>query len=101
MLSELRRTCALVGIPYGRSKGVVFHDTRHSAATNLIGAEVPEVVALTITGHSDPGVLKRYNIIRRDDVDFGWLWAVMVGVFLVAGVGKVALLIVEQTAPRR
>ena len=35
MLSELR-TRALLGIPYERGKGVVFHDTRHSAVTNLV-----------------------------------------------------------------
>ena len=36
MLSELRQTRALLGIPHGRGKGVVFHDTRHSAVTNLV-----------------------------------------------------------------
>jgi integrase len=67
MLSELRRTCALLGIPYGRGKGVVFHDTRHSAVTNLVDSGVPEPVAMTITGHIDPSVFKRYNV-RRNDV---------------------------------
>jgi len=67
MLSELRRTCEALGIPYGRSKGVVFHDTRHSAVTNLVGAGVPEVVAMTVTGHAERAVFQRYNV-RRDDV---------------------------------
>jgi integrase len=67
MLSELRRTCNALGIPYGRGKGIVFHDTRHSAVTNLVGSGVPEVVAMTVTGHADRSVFQRYNV-RRDDV---------------------------------
>ena len=67
MLSELRRTCTVLGIPYGRGKGIVFHDTRHSAVTNLVGAGVPEVVAMTVTGVADCAVFQRYNV-RRDDV---------------------------------
>ncbi len=67
MVSELQQTCQLLGIPYGRGRGVVFHDTRHSAVTNLVGAGVPEVVAMTVTGHADRSVFQRYNI-RRDDV---------------------------------
>jgi hypothetical protein len=61
MLSELKRTCALLDIPYGRASGVVWHDTRHAAVTNLVGAGVPEVVAMSITGHVDPSIFKRYN----------------------------------------
>jgi integrase len=67
MRSELRRTCKRLGIPYGRGTAIVFHDTRHSAVTNLVAAGTPEPVAMTITGHADPNVFKRYNV-RRDDV---------------------------------
>jgi hypothetical protein len=67
MRSELQRTCALLHIPYGRARGIVWHDTRHSAVTNLVGAGVPEVVAMSITGHVDAKIFKRYNI-RRDAV---------------------------------
>ena len=45
----------------------MFHDTRHGAITNLVAAGVPEVVAMTIGGHADPHVFKRYNV-RRDEV---------------------------------
>jgi integrase len=67
MRSELARTCAALGIPYGRSKGVVFHDTRHSAVTNFVAAGTGEAAAMSITGHADPAVFKRYNV-RRDAV---------------------------------
>ena len=67
MRYELERTCKLLGIPYGRGKGIVFHDTRHSAVTNLVDSGVPEAVAMTITRHVDPSVFKRYHV-RRDDV---------------------------------
>jgi integrase len=67
MDSELERTCVALGIPYGRNKGIVFHDTRHSAVTNLVASGVGEAAAMTITGHVDPNVFKRYNV-RRDAV---------------------------------
>jgi integrase len=67
MRSELKRTCESLGIPYGRGTGIVWHDTRHSAVTNLVAAGAPEVVAMSITGHADASVFKRYNV-RRDDV---------------------------------
>lgn len=69
MCSELARTCALLGIPYGRATrgGVVWHDTRHAAVTNLVGAGVGEAAAMSITGHADPSVFRRYNR-RRDAV---------------------------------
>jgi integrase len=67
MRSELERTCTLLDIPYGRSRGVVFHDTRHSAVTNLVASGTGEAAAMSITGHADPSVFKRYNV-RRDAV---------------------------------
>jgi len=67
MRYELARTCAALGIPYGRSTCVVFHDTRHSAVTNLVASGTGEAAAMSITGHADPTVFKRYNV-RRDVV---------------------------------
>jgi hypothetical protein len=62
---ELARTCAALGIPYGRGTGIVFHDTRHSAVTNLVDSGSGEAAAMSITGHADPSVFKRYHV-RRD-----------------------------------
>jgi integrase len=65
MHSELQRTCRALGIPYGRTTGIVFHDTRHSAVTNLVDSGTGEAAAMSITGHSDPSIFKRYHV-RRD-----------------------------------
>ena len=67
MISELKRTCTLLGIPYGRATGVVFHDTRHSAVTNFVASGTGDAVAMSMTGHGDPTIFKRYNL-RRDSV---------------------------------
>ena len=64
MLSELRRTCKLLDIPYGGARGIVFHDTRHSAVTNLVASGTGEAAAVSITGHLDPKVFKNYNVPR-------------------------------------
>ena len=67
MRSELERTFTHLGIPYGRSTGVVFHDTRHSAVTNLVASGTGEAAAMSMTGHVDPSIFKQYNV-RRDGV---------------------------------
>jgi integrase len=67
MKYEFKRACLALGIPYGRGRGVVFHDARHSAVSNLVGAGVPEAAAMTITGHADSNVFRRHNV-RRDAV---------------------------------
>jgi integrase len=65
MHSELQRTCRALGIPYGRTTGIVFHDTRHAAVTNLVDSGTGEAAAMSITGHVDPSIFKRYHV-RRD-----------------------------------
>ena len=63
--SELKRTCVHLGIPYGRTTGKVFHDTRHTAKTNLTEADIPDEIAMTITGHKDVKTFRGYHVVRK------------------------------------
>ncbi|MCP9496717.1 MAG: site-specific integrase [Pyrinomonadaceae bacterium MAG19_C2-C3] len=64
----IRRACEELGIPYGRftAGGLVFHDTRHTAVTNLIdsGASIP--TAQSITGHGSRYMLLTYAHAMTD-----------------------------------
>jgi integrase len=40
---------------------VTFHGLRHGAATLLLGAGVPDAVAIRIMGHADTAILRRYQ----------------------------------------
>lgn len=42
-------------------KGLRFHDLRHSAATILLAAGMPEGVVVEILGHSTLAMVKRYQ----------------------------------------
>ena len=58
----------LASLPRERPPGLpVWHDTRHSAVTNMTNAVISEPVAMSVTGHADPSVFKRYHV-RRDAV---------------------------------
>jgi integrase len=62
------RFAAKAGFP-----GVTFHGLRHGAATLLLAAGVPDVVAVSLMGHADTRILRRYQAIvpslRRDAAD--------------------------------
>ena len=61
--TEWARACKAAGFAAGRKAGgFVFHDTRRSAVTNLAAANVPDVVARSISGHRTPSVHVRYCI---------------------------------------
>jgi integrase len=47
---------------------LVFHDTRHTATTNLRRAGVDALTAMKITDHKTMAVFKRYNTIDEDDL---------------------------------
>ena len=55
--------CQKAGFPLGRkSAGYVFHNTRHTAVTNLVNAGVPSHEAMGVSGHRTRSVFDRYSI---------------------------------------
>jgi len=55
--------CRTAGFPVGRrAGGFVFHNTRHTAVTNLVNAGVPTHEAMTVSGHRTRSVFDRYSL---------------------------------------
>ena len=55
--------CRLAGFPVGRRRGgFVFHNTRHTAVTNLVNAGVPTHEAMTVSRHRTRSVFDRYSL---------------------------------------
>jgi integrase len=58
--------CTKAGFPVGRKRGGdVFHNTRHTAVTNLVNAGVPAHEAMAVSGHQTRSVFARYSLTLK------------------------------------
>lgn len=56
-------------------EGVTFHTFRHGAATLMLAAGVSDAVAISVMGHADTRILRRYQDVVNDlkrDGQHGW-----------------------------
>jgi integrase len=75
---EWQKACVAVGLgtltevedkPYDPIyRGLNIHDLRRSALTELTRHGVHTFVAMKISGHKDPSVFQRYNIVNTEDI---------------------------------
>ena len=66
----LRLACDEAGIVYGRKEegGFTFHDLRHTFVTDLRKAGVQQSVIMSLAGHEDRSMFRRYDSVDIEDL---------------------------------
>lgn len=65
---DFAELCGLAGVTYGRGKGVTLHTLRHTCATNLVLAGVPESVIAALLGDTVDVIVQTYVHLRKSDL---------------------------------
>jgi hypothetical protein len=52
LIYDEKKACMKAGVPYGRYNGFTAHSLRHTFNTNAMRANIPEHLAMAISGHT-------------------------------------------------
>jgi integrase len=63
LMKSFKSACRKAGCP-GRTP----HDLRRTAVRDFVRNDVPQTIAMRLTGHKTDAVFRRYDIVSEDDM---------------------------------